>query len=160
NAASGDINLAGKIAWQLCTMRKYLLATGFEFSGKLIVAEDAIADPVFMTIGETLSNADAGEAIDDLHAVNAGGQATIVESDEAANAREFSVPPIVASRQIVATLPGESQSEDTQEGTSTTEGTLSTMPMPLFILTAALFGFAALLTPCVFPMIPITVSFF
>ena len=30
----------------------------------------------------------------------------------------------------------------------------------LFLLTAALAGFAALLTPCVFPMIPITVSFF
>ncbi len=39
---------------------------------------------------------------------------------------------------------------------------LAAMPLPFFIGTAVscFFGFAALLTPCVFPMIPITVSFF
>jgi thiol:disulfide interchange protein DsbD len=32
--------------------------------------------------------------------------------------------------------------------------------LPWFLLTAVLAGFAALLTPCVFPMVPITISFF
>src|SRR5262249_20638300 len=37
---------------------------------------------------------------------------------------------------------------------------LGAQGLPLFLVAAVLAGFAALLTPCVFPMIPITVSFF
>lgn len=46
------------------------------------------------------------------------------------------------------------------ESTSTTSGSGSGQALWLFILISALAGFAAILTPCVFPMIPMTVSFF
>ncbi|WP_372947909.1 protein-disulfide reductase DsbD family protein [Mariniphaga sp.] len=42
----------------------------------------------------------------------------------------------------------------------TTSGSASGQTLWLFILISALAGFAAILTPCVFPMIPMTVSFF
>ena len=41
-----------------------------------------------------------------------------------------------------------------------TSGSASGQALWLFILISALAGFAAILTPCVFPMIPMTVSFF
>lgn len=44
--------------------------------------------------------------------------------------------------------------------TTTTSGSASGQTLWLFILISALAGFAAILTPCVFPMIPMTVSFF
>jgi len=43
---------------------------------------------------------------------------------------------------------------------TTTSGSASGQTLWLFILISALAGFAAILTPCVFPMIPMTVSFF
>ncbi len=49
-------------------------------------------------------------------------------------------------------------SEDLTSGTSS--GSASGQSIWLFILISALAGFAAILTPCVFPMIPMTVSFF
>src|SRR5262249_56478700 len=45
-------------------------------------------------------------------------------------------------------------------GVNKAEGIDKSQGLPFFLLTAVLAGFAALLTPCVFPMIPITVSFF
>ena len=44
--------------------------------------------------------------------------------------------------------------------TTTTSGSASGQTLWLFLLISALAGFAAILTPCVFPMIPMTVSFF
>ncbi|MCG6190699.1 protein-disulfide reductase DsbD family protein [Maribellus maritimus] len=44
--------------------------------------------------------------------------------------------------------------------TSSTSGSASGQTIWLFILISALAGLAAILTPCVFPMIPMTVSFF
>ena len=44
--------------------------------------------------------------------------------------------------------------------TGTSSGSSSGQTLWLFILISALAGFAAILTPCVFPMIPMTVSFF
>jgi len=48
-------------------------------------------------------------------------------------------------------------SDETADGTS---GAVAEQGLVPFLITAVLAGFAALLTPCVFPMIPITVSFF
>ncbi len=52
-------------------------------------------------------------------------------------------------------------SAESSDGISTTtSGSASGQSLWLFILISALAGFAAILTPCVFPMIPMTVSFF
>jgi thiol:disulfide interchange protein len=47
-----------------------------------------------------------------------------------------------------------------EDVSTTTSGSGSGQTLWLFILISALAGFAAILTPCVFPMIPMTVSFF
>ncbi len=51
-------------------------------------------------------------------------------------------------------LNDKSDAEDTTGNNATSEGLLA------FIFTAMIAGFAALLTPCVYPMVPITISFF
>ena len=56
---------------------------------------------------------------------------------------------------LTADLPGETISEAENPAGKTSKGALWAM-----ILEAILWGFAALLTPCVFPMVPMTVSFF
>ncbi len=48
----------------------------------------------------------------------------------------------------------------TDESTASTSGSASGQTIWLFILISVLAGLAAILTPCVFPMIPMTVSFF
>lgn len=57
-----------------------------------------------------------------------------------------------------------SQAESSEIGdrniAATSSGSASGQTLWLFILISALAGFAAILTPCVFPMIPMTVSFF
>src|SRR5207253_1395966 len=50
--------------------------------------------------------------------------------------------------------------EQVFEGAETGGGINKSQGLPLFLLAATFAGFGALLTPCVFPMIPITVSFF
>ena len=57
----------------------------------------------------------------------------------------------------------QSTSLTTEDAALNSEGTMnggSGQTLWLFILISALAGFAAILTPCVFPMIPMTVSFF
>jgi thiol:disulfide interchange protein DsbD len=49
---------------------------------------------------------------------------------------------------------------DEEGNPGATSGSASGQTLWLFILISALAGFAAILTPCVFPMIPMTVSFF
>ncbi len=57
--------------------------------------------------------------------------------------------------------PAEELTEGGQEDVAATAGNASQgQTLWLFILISALAGFAAILTPCVFPMIPMTVSFF
>lgn len=52
------------------------------------------------------------------------------------------------------------KSEDVTLNTEERTNTGSRQTLWLFVLISALAGFAAILTPCVFPMIPMTVSFF
>lgn len=81
-------------------------------------------------------------------------QATICTDDNACtnNVAEFTIA-----------MPGEAVAaaaeEDTAEDAAANEDGASTLDWSS-IITAILWGFAALLTPCVFPMVPMTVSFF
>ncbi|MFW6245971.1 MAG: cytochrome c biogenesis protein CcdA, partial [Tangfeifania sp.] len=56
--------------------------------------------------------------------------------------------------------PAAMETTDETEPEATTSGSASGQSLWLFILISALAGLAAILTPCVFPMIPMTVSFF
>ncbi len=67
-----------------------------------------------------------------------------------------------------AVAPGEPDADDAQNVAAAeddgevvaAEGDIRKSGLAAFLISAVLAGFAALLTPCVFPMIPITVSFF
>lgn len=65
--------------------------------------------------------------------------------------REAIADPVVPDAEPVAAAP---DAEPVRQGQPQDKGLLP------FILTAIGFGFVSLLTPCVFPMVPITVSFF
>ena len=93
-------------------------------------------------------------------AVNIGGYVLFMGCDD-----EMCLPPNEAEFSFqfnqgaaaTASQPAEGGSETF---TGTSSGSSSGQTLWLFILISALAGFAAILTPCVFPMIPMTVSFF
>ncbi len=102
------------------------------------------------------------------------GQSKIVEGEEAADQKEQDQTSAGRVNSEEETVPGEkleidySDAEATQESSTKASETADTKDteeeggrsmLGIFIL-SFLGGFAALLTPCVFPMIPLTVSFF
>jgi len=145
NAEAGDLDLAGKVAWQMCNSTGFcLLPAGFEFGGELTIAAEEIGEEMSLEIASKLDVPQASEAIDELRLkgppegvqeVGAPGR-----NPAAANA-DKNAPAVVA-------------------GPAPKQGDVRAQGLPFFLFAAVLAGFAALLTPCVFPMIPITVSFF
>ena len=84
---------------------------------------------------------------------NAGGKVSATVEFMSCSGGACSMP---AEETLTADLPGETIREaETESAGKTSRGALWAM-----ILEAILWGFAALLTPCVFPMVPMTVSFF
>jgi thiol:disulfide interchange protein DsbD len=149
NATPGDLDLAGKVAWQMCNSTGFcLLATGFEFGGELTIAAEEIAEEVSLEITSKLDVPQASEAIDDLRLK--GPLENVV--DVAAPGRG----PREASE---GNTIGQSGGAVMVAGPAPKQG-VRAQGLPFFLFAAVLAGFAALLTPCVFPMIPITVSFF
>lgn len=80
---------------------------------------------------------------------------------------ESCLPPNEAEFSFTFNSDGQPQTAETTaetaeatEGEGTTSGSAGGQSLWLFILISALAGLAAILTPCVFPMIPMTVSFF
>ena len=84
---------------------------------------------------------------------NAGGKVSATVEYMSCSGGACSMP---AEETLTADLPGETIREaEPEPAGKTSRGALWAM-----ILEAILWGFAALLTPCVFPMVPMTVSFF
>jgi thiol:disulfide interchange protein len=79
--------------------------------------------------------------------------ATQIDFKPGASAGSFTIPPGYA----LVRAPGAQSQTAAQTPTRSPEPRAALFP---FLLTAFGFGLAALFTPCVFPMIPITVSFF
>jgi thiol:disulfide interchange protein DsbD len=160
---AGSISLAGKVAWQMCNPKTCLLAKGFEFQGELAIGEPADPKPALLAISSTLDFPEAVQVINDLRLVKVAAAPAAVATSAAAPSR--SAPSAAPTRAQEAQPPKETLAErfGVQEGSSAPPDSLSRFKaqgLRLFLMTAALAGFAALLTPCVFPMIPITVSFF
>lgn len=128
----GDIPLAGKVAWTMCNVRMCLPASGFEFTGKVSVAEETVADALPFAVTAKMSSTEASQIIDDL-GLHAPDEPAAVDAG----------PPGKNDAVGNAPAPG-----------------IRAQGLFAFLTLAVVAGFAALLTPCVFPMIPITVSFF
>src|SRR6185437_6757550 len=89
---------------------------------------------------------------------------TVIAFDAAASVPEFSPPAGYVQVQAPAVYSGSNSATaapPVAAQKSSPSGALNTQQDLIpFLLTAFLFGLAAIFTPCVFPMIPITVSFF
>ena len=83
-----------------------------------------------------------------------GADGSVLATTAVAEGNGTDVAPPAEDRQVVQAA-GDDYDYFTSEGAESTDTSLWGM-----ILSAILWGFAALLTPCVFPMVPMTVSFF
>lgn len=162
DAAEHDISLNGKVAWQLCNSGGCQLATGFEFAGKLIVADEQIADAVPFIVTARLRVPEAGAAIDELR-VDLTNASPVVEGANA-NGSVSAGPARGTAAHGAAPENAPGEGPTAFEVGNNPNGNANVIDrsqgLPLFLVAAVLAGFGALLTPCVFPMIPITVSFF
>jgi thiol:disulfide interchange protein DsbD len=157
DTANGSIALAGKVAWTMCNSRKCEPATGFEFRGMLVVSNEVLPDAVPLFVTSKLDVATAGQALDELR-LNAA-QSTPPEAVSAPTSDAVRSAPLPA-RGPQGVAPGRPGSAIEVVDQPAAGGIDTSKGLFFFLTTAVVFGFGALLTPCVFPMIPITVSFF
>lgn len=151
NVAPGELELKGTVAWQLCRQGRCLLDAGFEFRVPVTVVAEEASGRVESRLAQLtpLSSPNASEAIEALSQRQLQPPVAARETPaEAPSAEAVSVPAAQAVAEPQAAEVVVSRGIDKSQG------------LPLFLLAAAVAGFAALLTPCVFPMVPITVSFF
>ncbi|MCF0201174.1 MAG: thioredoxin family protein [Bacteroidales bacterium] len=129
-----------------------------QFSGTAVYAQrmKRLTDAPFKVVGSISGQAckDGGcVPVGEDFEVNVAGLNGEVLSETAA---ETETPAVEAEEnQQVVKAGGDDYDYFTSEGAENTDTSLWGM-----ILAAILWGFAALLTPCVFPMVPMTVSFF
>ena len=160
-ATAGDISIAGKVAWQMC--KNFCLpATGFEFAGQLTIADETVSGAVPFAVTAKLKESNAIETIERLRPgkVDEPGAVDVAVPASPAVAQS-PLPSRDAPPEQANAAPHKTKLEtEIFEGSEQAGGIDKSQGLPLFLFAAALAGFAALLTPCVFPMIPITVSFF
>jgi thiol:disulfide interchange protein DsbD len=150
DGVAGDVDISGKVAWAMCNSGGCLPPTGFEFRGSVTIGEEEISAARVFTVA---SNLRVPAALDTIAEFRVGGGQTAVPAERSSN------PGSVARGQTSERSSGTpAQPPREKEGGSLDD--IKSKGLFFFLTTAAVFGFAALLTPCVFPMIPITVSFF
>jgi len=167
-AQPGELRLQGKAAWQACDAHICKWA-GFEFEipCEVVTAEaEPKSVPVLGQITQPLKMSDAQNAIaaapvvaqsvrpnrDGAGKPEGPGAAGPVEPGPDNQAGQGGVDSRPSSRP--------NRSEVGAEESKAGRGVDKSQGLPLFLGAAVLAGFASLLTPCVFPMVPITVSFF
>lgn len=154
--APGPLPLKGKVAWQACKLSCVQAGLSFDLDLRVTPAgTEGVAAPVAARVAG-LSLGDAMDAVEGAAPVQlalADGEAaapveTQVPVQVAQGGSGTGAGPVRGGAAAVAGGPRAGRGVDLSGG------------LMLFLLTAAAAGFAALLTPCVFPMVPITVSFF
>jgi thiol:disulfide interchange protein DsbD len=163
NKAEAEISLGGRVAWTMCNSGGCQPATGFEFQGSLIVADHAIPESGPLAIVRKLRSAEANEAIDEIRRSTADA----ARDGQLASSSSDGGGPTISPAPLSSSTAGEAQATGKVDGAGSGKAAVASgrgldrsQGLPLFLTAAVLAGFAALLTPCVFPMIPITVSFF
>ena len=89
-----------------------------------------------------------------------GGAATTTDDVESAVEDEVTVPSIIPSSDVMDTGDKKIEKDDIAKTALEQNKKEERKGLWTIFLVAFLFGFTALLTPCIFPMIPMTVSFF
>ena len=123
-------NISGSIRYQLCDAGSCLPPKTIEF-----------------TLGNENASAQNMNATDN-NTTLPQANALIDSIDDADGTNEDGIDGETASSEQLSPVPVEESSDITSDG------------LVPFLITGVIFGYLALLTPCVFPMIPITVSFF
>lgn len=129
-AAGKPITIKGNVEWQACDDESCLPPTDEDFTVTITPAAQAAADINVPATPDTAGEMAADDAI--MVTPDSTGAAAIAADSVAA--------------------PGEASFEGLQQNENKSFWSI--------IIEAILWGFAALLTPCVFPMVPMTVSFF
>ncbi len=150
DARAGEVVISGKAAWAMCNSGGCQPATGFEFRGALSIGSREIAQARSFAVVGKLALPDALETISEFRQT---GAALPNAADRAENRNALAGNP-PAGRSPLDSKSGSGK------GAAGGLADIKSKGLFFFLTTAAVFGFAALLTPCVFPMIPITVSFF
>lgn len=153
--AAGELPLRGKVAWQTCYLRKCLLVTGFEFQGELTVGDREISGTLPLTVTAKLRGPEAGEVVDEFRLPLTSAADTDDIPPPTRDQGQTAAVGAAASR--AAPKPAFEVGYNDEKRTG---GYDKSQGLPGFLVLAVLAGFGALVTPCVFPMIPITVSFF
>lgn len=138
-AAGKPIAIQGNVEWQACDDESCLPPMDEDFTVTITPAAPAAALPADKTPVPDHQNVPATE---DTTGTMVNDDAMMVTPDSSKT--------VVAADQNTA--PGEASFEGLQQNENKSFWAI--------IVEAILWGFAALLTPCVFPMVPMTVSFF
>lgn len=136
---AGDV--VAEITYQTCDDRVCLAPNTLEFNKKITptgVTEEAVADD------KTEANKDSAKVVETLSGNTVKGDSTIVETAKL-DPKQLKVASIDISKPLT----------DCGTGSSKIDENYWT-----YLLLGFIGGLIALLTPCVFPMIPLTVSFF
>jgi thiol:disulfide interchange protein DsbD len=165
-AGPGPLRLLGTAAWQACNAEICKWA-GFEFAIPLEVvgpAAEPQAAPVLGQILQPLKMTPAQNAIAAAPVV-AQSVRPVRGAVEPPAGKPAAPPPkpvgAEAGAEVGPVRGGAAPGGGPQLAESNAgRGVDKSQGLPLFLGAAVLAGFASLLTPCVFPMVPITVSFF
>lgn len=165
-ATEGALVVKGTAAWQACNAEICKWA-GFEFEVPLeVVGAEAEpqAAPVLGQIRQPLKMTQAQNAIAAAPVV-AQSVRPLRGAAEPQPEKPAVVPQNPPVRPEAGAAAGPIRGGAPAEGPPVAEsnagrGVDKSQGLPLFLGAAVLAGFASLLTPCVFPMVPITVSFF
>lgn len=150
DAPNGLIDLAGDVAYQTCNEGSCIIA-GLSFRGPVTVGATMIDEPVILVGTGPMKTREAKELMTQAKtapvaptAVSRGGPQIPENVNETEN--------LGGGRRSIG--PGDAKAAPVGDRIDKSQGLF------WFLIAAVGFGFAALLTPCVFPMVPITVSFF
>jgi thiol:disulfide interchange protein DsbD len=143
----GRTEIAGRFGYQLCDERSCRIPTDVPFSASVVIEGDTISSPdqpdnaVIPAVTLELPSLTAPEPVSDTAAPGEGSAVRVI-------AKYVGYDP--SEEKFLAFL----RSGESREQTTQAKGLWA------FIGAAIAAGFLSILTPCVFPMIPITVSFF
>lgn len=141
-AAGKPIAIKGNVEWQACDDQSCLPPTDEDFTVTIVPTATAAETAPVADTPATTGNADPN------------APATPDPTGRMVNDDAMAVTPdsSVAVTTAAPAAPGEASFEGLQQNENKSFWSI--------IIEAILWGFAALLTPCVFPMVPMTVSFF
>ncbi len=141
-AAGKPIAIKGNVEWQACDDQSCLPPTDEDFTVTIVPTATAAETAPVADTPATIGNADPN------------APATPDPTERMVNDDAMAVTPDSSAAVTTAApaAPGEASFEGLQQNENKSFWSI--------IIEAILWGFAALLTPCVFPMVPMTVSFF